>query len=48
MQTNHATGQFYQAVDDYTRDIDLPEHVSNLVQLSAYAAADDRHNGVVW
>lgn len=40
----------FEACDDYTRDIDLPAHATpaSLLQLSAYAAADDRKNGVVW
>jgi hypothetical protein len=38
----------YTAIDDYTRDIDLPEHVAWLFPLSERAAADDRENGVVW
>jgi hypothetical protein len=38
----------YVAIDDYTRDIDLPEHVAQLFPLSERAAADDRENGVVW
>lgn len=38
----------YTAIDDYTRDIDLPEHVTQLPALSERAAEDDRLNGVVW
>ncbi len=39
---------WYKAVDDYTRDIDLPEHVDLLAQLSYEAMADDLTNGVTW
>jgi hypothetical protein len=35
-------------IDDYTRDIDTPQHVSQLRDLSAAAAADDREHGLVW
>jgi hypothetical protein len=38
----------YAAIDDYTRDIDLPEHVEQLPRLSELAAADDAANGVTW
>ncbi len=39
---------WYKVVDDYTRDIDLPEHVDLLSQLSYEAMADDLTNGVTW
>lgn len=39
---------WYRAIDDYTRDIDLPEHVDMLGQLSAAARDDDAENGVTW
>lgn len=39
---------WFTAVDDYTRDIDLPEHVAMLPALSEQAAADDREHGLVW
>lgn len=39
---------WYRPIDDYTRDIDLPEHVRQLDTLSAAAAADDLVNGVTW
>lgn len=39
---------FYRAIDDYTRDIDLPEHLDLLVELSRAARADDEKNGVIW
>lgn len=47
----HNAGRYnnhFTAIDDYTRDIDLPEHVAWLFPLSERAAADDRENGVVW
>ncbi len=34
--------------DDYTRDIDLPEHVAELEALSIKAAADDARHGLRW
>jgi hypothetical protein len=39
---------WYSAIDDYTRDIDLPEHVRELGRLSELAAADDRAHDLVW
>ncbi len=39
---------WYVPIDDYTRDIDLPEHVKQLGALSEHAAADDLANGVTW
>lgn len=42
------TTRSYTAIDDYTRDIDLPEHVDGIPALSALAAADDAANGVTW
>jgi hypothetical protein len=38
----------YVRVDDYTRDIDLPEHVAMLPTLSELAAQDDLEHGVTW
>jgi choline kinase len=38
----------YTAIDDYTMDVDLPEHVSRLVPASDLACADDREHGVRW
>jgi len=35
-------------VDDYTLDIDLPEHIPLLGPASDKAAADDREHGVTW
>ncbi len=39
---------WYRAVDDYTRDIDIMEHVEALPALSELAAADDREHFVLW
>lgn len=39
---------WYQAIDDYTRDIDTPEHVKMLPELSLAASTDDAFNGVTW
>jgi hypothetical protein len=39
---------WFTAIDDYTRDIDLPEHVNMLPRLSAAAKADDEANGLHW
>lgn len=39
---------WYTAIDDYTRDIDLPEHVNSLHKLSELANADDKANGLIW
>lgn len=39
---------WYQPVADYTRDIDLPEHVDGLEYLSMRAAADDLEHGLDW
>lgn len=39
---------WYRACDDYTRDIDLPEHVEMLQLLSECARLDDDQNGVTW
>jgi hypothetical protein len=40
---------WFRAVDDYTRDIDLPEHVAMLPALSEAAKADDdAANGMNW
>jgi hypothetical protein len=38
----------YADVDDYTRDIDLPEHLALLPKLSESAAADDHDNNAPW
>lgn len=38
----------YVAVDDYTRDIDLPAHLALLPKLSESAAADDHVNNAPW
>lgn len=38
----------YVPVDDYTRDIDLPEHVRQLEFLSNLAATDDKEHGLTW
>ncbi len=38
----------YLDVDDYTRDIDLPEHLALLPKLSESAAADDHVNNAPW
>lgn len=38
----------YVAIDDYTRDIDLPEHLELVPGLSVAAAVDDREHGLVW
>lgn len=38
----------YLAVDDYTRDIDLPSHVAQIPALSELAAADDAAHGMLW
>jgi hypothetical protein len=39
---------WYVAVDDFTRDIDLPEHVAALPALSERAAQDDKNHGMEW
>lgn len=39
---------WYRTIDDYTRDIDLPEHVEQLSALSELAASDDALHGVTW
>ncbi len=48
MSRTFQTSTLYSAVDDYTRDIDTPEHVLMLPELSKAAAADDEANGVTW
>lgn len=35
-------------VDDYTRDVDLPEHLKLLPELSHMAKVDDEAHGVTW
>lgn len=39
---------WFKAIDDYTRDIDIPEHLKLINDLSQAAAADDRANGAPW
>lgn len=39
---------WYIPIEDYTVDIDLPEHLVNLAAASLEAVNDDRENGVVW
>ena len=39
---------WYQAIDDYTMDIDVPKHLEALHELSDKASADDKENGLVW
>lgn len=39
---------WYRAIDDYTRDIDLPAHLETLGDISIRAAADDLANGMAW
>lgn len=39
---------YYTAVDDYTMDVDLPEHVEKLARASKVAADDDRRHGIIW
>lgn len=39
---------WFRAIDDYTRDIDLPVHVEQLGDLALRAAADDLANGMAW
>lgn len=36
----------YVAVDDYTKDIDLPEHLALITEISRLAAADDELHGL--
>lgn len=38
----------FMPVDDYTMDVDLPEHIAKLEGASLMAANDDRMNGLVW
>lgn len=38
----------YVSIDDYTRDIDLPEHVAAIGKLAELANADDREHGLIW
>lgn len=44
----HRERPWFVPIDDYTRDIDLPEHVLAIPKLSEAAAADDAANGVTW
>ena len=39
---------YFRAIDDYTRDIDLPEHVAMLPQLSKLARNDDAEHHLRW
>ncbi len=39
---------FYTAIDDYTMDVDLPEHIPLLGVASESAWADDRKSGLSW
>jgi hypothetical protein len=39
---------WFRAVDDYTMDVDVPEHIPLLMPASQKAAADDREHGVRW
>ena len=39
---------WYKAIDDYTRDIDVPKHLETIDTLSEAACADDKENGLVW
>lgn len=45
---NMPRASWFATCDDYTRDIDLPEHVDALPQLSRAAADDDATHGVTW
>lgn len=38
----------YHGVDDYTRDIDLPEHIEMIPALSRSAMEDDKQYGLRW
>jgi hypothetical protein len=38
----------YRSIDDYTMDVDLPQHVTLLEDASQSAAEDDRLHGLVW
>jgi hypothetical protein len=38
----------YCDIEDYTMDVDLPEHVRKLDYVSACAEADDRRIGITW
>lgn len=38
----------YRRIDDYTMDVDLPEHIDLLVDVSERAAADDFDHGLAW
>lgn len=39
---------WFCAVDDYTMDVDLPEHVPLLPEASSRAYVDDKEHGVTW
>ena len=41
------TGQ-YRAIDDYTMDVDLPEHIPLVAKAAIAARADDLEHGVIW
>lgn len=38
----------YAAIDDYTMDVDLPEHVPQLAEHSLLACKDDAAHGMMW
>lgn len=39
---------WYRAIDDYTRDIDIPEHLTQIPDLAVRAREDDEQNGMHW
>lgn len=39
---------WFVAVDDYTMDVDIPEHLTLLGPSSTLAALDDKEHGLVW
>jgi hypothetical protein len=47
-EQSYNMSNMHVAVDDYTRDIDLPEHLELLPTLSTAARGDDAANGVAW
>lgn len=38
----------YRPINDYTMDVDLPEHIAKLQAVSELAAADDLAHGMAW
>jgi hypothetical protein len=38
----------YERIDDYTMDVDLPQHLDKLLPVSQLAWEDDRRHGLVW